>query len=250
MKHIFSRLTLVIPALLIVGGLSVAAARPVAAKNFDPFTNAPYSEGSCSLPKGKFFGFPTWYQYLKGEQVTPNGNASGLGSCRPYIGKASDLWLIAAAAFEMLLYAAGVVAVGYVIWGAILYVTSQGQPDKIANGKNTIVNAISGLILVILSARIVGFIAGKFSGTASGDFLLPNVAANGGALSTALSIVFQIVGGLSVLFIIWGGITYSRSNGDPGAMKQAKETIIYALVGLAIALFAVGIIDYAVNKLA
>jgi TRAP-type C4-dicarboxylate transport system permease small subunit len=78
---------------------------------------------------------------------------------------------------------------------------------------------------------------------------LPNVAANASTVSVVTTLVFQVIALIATLFIVWGGITYSRSNGDPGAIKQAKETIIYALLGLIITLFAQAIVGFVLGKL-
>ena len=45
---------------------------------------------------------------------------------------------------------AGLVAVFFIVWGGFDYLTSRGQPDKLARAKQTIVRALSGLVLVWL----------------------------------------------------------------------------------------------------
>lgn len=62
---------------------------------------------------------------------------------------------------------------------------------------------------------------------------------------TALAIVAGIV---SVIFIIVGGIKYIFSGGDSAAVSSAKSTIIYALVGLVVAVVAREIIAFALSK--
>lgn len=65
---------------------------------------------------------------------------------------------------QILLVVAGLLAVGFIIWGGVQFIMSQGQPERIKKGKDTIANAIVGLVLVILSFLIVGFIANAFTG--------------------------------------------------------------------------------------
>lgn len=50
-------------------------------------------------------------------------------------------------------------------------------------------------------------------------------------------------------FIIYGGITYSTSQGSADSVGRAKSTIVNALIGLVIALLAVGIINTIGTKL-
>jgi hypothetical protein len=43
---------------------------------------------------------------------------------------------------------------------------------------------------------------------------------------------------IAVIMIVWGGFTYLTAAGDPEKAGKAKTIIVYALVGIAIALFA------------
>jgi len=49
-----------------------------------------------------------------------------------------------------------------------------------------------------------------------------------------INIFSIIVGAISVLMIIYGGFRYITSSGDSGKVTNAKKTIMYALIGLAI----------------
>lgn len=52
------------------------------------------------------------------------------------------------------------------------------------------------------------------------------------------------IGTVSVIMIIAGGFRYTISNGDSGKVKQAKDTILYSVVGLIIALSAFAIVRF------
>lgn len=60
-----------------------------------------------------------------------------------------------------------------------------------------------------------------------------------------IGIAMYLVGALSVIFILIGGLRYVLSAGDPKNLTQAKQTIIYAIMGLVIALLAAFIKAYA-----
>lgn len=104
---------------------------------------------------GSFLGFPTWYKYLPGH-IDDNG------TCSPELGSLSNVWLVVAALIEIMLRVAALLAVGLVIYGGISYMTSQGEPDKTAKARGTIINALVGLVIAVIAATTVGFIAGRF----------------------------------------------------------------------------------------
>ena len=53
-----------------------------------------------------------------------------------------------------------------------------------------------------------------------------------------INVVLSFVGLAAVIVIIIGGISYTKSMGDPGKAKRARDTIIYGVVGLVVALLA------------
>jgi hypothetical protein len=62
-----------------------------------------------------------------------------------------------------------------------------------------------------------------------------------------INIISLIVGAAAVLFIIYGGFRYITSGGDSGNVSNAKNTIIYALVGLIIVALAQFLVHYVIN---
>lgn len=104
---------------------------------------------SCS--GGSFLGFPTWYHYL-------NGTTSG-GVCSLQISGLSDIWLIVAAIIEILLRVAALAAIGFIIFGGVQYLTSQGEPDKTTQARHTLIDALVGLLIAIMASALVNFIA-------------------------------------------------------------------------------------------
>jgi len=77
---------------------------------------------------------------------------------------------------------------------------------------------------------------------------LPQTDADSATLSDILSIVFAIAGGLAFLIIVISGLRYILAGGDPQKAAKAKESIVYALVGLAIAISAQAIVAFVVRR--
>lgn len=90
---------------------------------------------------------------------------------------------------------------------------------------------------------------GGWSVGPDGQIKIPKVDATHSSIQVALGAVFGIIGAVAVLYIILGGISYIYSSGEPQKTKQAKETIIYAIIGLVIAITAETIIWTVLSQL-
>jgi len=77
---------------------------------------------------------------------------------------------------------------------------------------------------------------------------LPHAKSN--SIEVILNIVFGIAGGLALIFVVIGGLRYILSQGDPNATAQAKNTILYALVGLVVTVCAYAIVRFIVSSVA
>lgn len=77
---------------------------------------------------------------------------------------------------------------------------------------------------------------------------LPKPQANQDTLNTVLSIVFVTIGALAVLMIVIGGVRYITSQGEPTKMAEAKNMILYALIGLVIAALAGAIVNFVLGR--
>jgi hypothetical protein len=76
---------------------------------------------------------------------------------------------------------------------------------------------------------------------------LPTTQTNG-ALSTALTLAFGVIGVISVVMVVIGGLQFILSQGDPQSAAKARMTIIYAVIGLGVAISAEAIVAFVLNK--
>ena len=67
-------------------------------------------------------------------------------------------------------------------------------------------------------------------------------------VETAINIFSIIIGVISVIMIIIGGLKYITSTGDSSKVESAKNTIIYAVVGLVIVALAQVIVFYVLDR--
>ena len=66
-------------------------------------------------------------------------------------------------------------------------------------------------------------------------------------IGTIVNTLLFLVGVTSVIVIIIGGIMYTTSGGDSGGVTKAKNTILYAVVGLVVAFMAFAIVNWVVK---
>lgn len=190
--HPVNRLTIILGILFVLVGtfISVSTLSP-------SITSA--SSIACTPNDNTFLGLVPWYEYLKGDFQEVSGtnycgfhtsfnevcvnNSQGqpelikITSSSSYQCTAQDvanqkvvgvssagldvIWGIGLAIFEDLLRIAGMVAVFFVIYGGVRYLTSQGSPEATKGAWETILNALIGLGIVIIAAASVSFIANR-----------------------------------------------------------------------------------------
>ena len=111
-------------------------------------------DGRCY--SNTFLAFPRWYEYLDVDRNNSTGVCQVVNLKLP-----ADLTLIVMAILDMALYLAGLVAVGFVIYGAIQYVTSRGEPEGVRDAQSTIINALIGLVIALIATGVVHFIGSQ-----------------------------------------------------------------------------------------
>lgn len=67
---------------------------------------------------------------------------------------------------------------------------------------------------------------------------------DGGIITTVINTMLFIVGILSVVMIIFAGIRYVTAHGDKGQVEGAKNTLIYAIVGLIVSIVAYALVNW------
>lgn len=70
-----------------------------------------------------------------------------------------------------------------------------------------------------------------------------------GVITKATQLVVMAVAAISVIVIMIGGFKYIVSSGDPAKVNNAKNTILYALIGLIVAIFAQVIVSFVLSRL-
>lgn len=102
---------------------------------------------AAKCPDQSVLGFPAWFQGLQCQTVN--------GQTTVQVKEIKSIWVIAMNVTQWLIIAGGYVAVYFVIWGGYKYIISAGDSQKVEGAKNTITNAVIGLVIVLASVAIV-----------------------------------------------------------------------------------------------
>lgn len=198
----------------------------------------------CSKPT--LLGLVPWYQYLPiGTDTTGTCSVKFPTTSTGILGAHSPFLLIGLAIIDDLIRVAALVAVGYVMWGGMQYILSQGSSDRTKKAQGSIVNALVGLALAIIAASLVSYLGDRLGGASKGG--LPNPNANTAIPNILDYFVFPISASLALLMVVIGGFKYITANGDPNSVTSAKNTIIYALIGLLVVMAAFSIVTFVVK---
>jgi hypothetical protein len=115
-------------------------------------------------------------------------------------------------------------------------------------------SVLAGLVAPMVPATAYGADAksaicdGITTTTGNGCDVSPNSNKIRSALKLVLEVLSFIVGIAAVIMIIIGGFRYVISAGDGANTAGAKNTILYALIGLVIVAFAQLIVKFVLNK--
>ncbi len=128
--------------------------------------------------------------------------------------------------------------------------------------KNVIKKTMQSLLLVPVLALGVSFAAtalqpvDTYAALTAADGALgaktqeqpTSVEGDDGVFKTITNVLLFIIGAVSVIMLIIGGIRYVVSGGDSSAVTSAKNTILYAVVGIIVALLAYALVNFVLTS--
>ncbi len=68
-----------------------------------------------------------------------------------------------------------------------------------------------------------------------------------GILTTIINVIVGVIGFVAVVMIVVGGIGFVTSQGDTSKVAKARNTILYGVVGLVVALLAFAIVNFVLS---
>ncbi len=92
------------------------------------------------------------------------------------------------------------------------------------------------------------FLWGIFAQYNATDVDLPRVDNPDSTLTNVFNVVLALGGAVAVAYIVFGGIKFSMSQGDPTKTKEAREAILYAVIGLIVVIISFTLINFVIGK--
>jgi hypothetical protein len=86
------------------------------------------------------------------------------------------------------------------------------------------------------------------AGCAQGANQQSDLFGSNGIFKTITNVLLFVIGAISVIMLIIGGIRYVVSGGDAGAVTSAKNTILYAVVGIVVAILAYALVNFVITS--
>ncbi|HEU0266260.1 MAG TPA: pilin [Candidatus Saccharimonadaceae bacterium] len=118
---------------------------------------------------------------------------------------------------------------------------------------------IVALGIIVGSVGIVGSAAPAYACSTAIDCATQGYqdsggSANGGVnfqgfIKKIVNLLLYVLGAVAVIMIVIGGVRYTTSNGDSSQTKGAKDTIMYAVIGLIVAVLAYSIVNFVLKSL-
>lgn len=135
------------------------------------------------------------------------------------------------------------ISVIMLIVGGILYMAAHGEEERIDTARQVISGALVSTALMLLSG-ILFAVLNKPASSLGGSAQLSDASV---VLTNITNILLGVVGGFCALLLVYNGIQYMLSAGDPEKIERAKRGLFFAIGGLIIALAAYFIVDWVLS---
>src|SRR3989338_7632787 len=167
-----------------------------------------------------------WSGIAYGQDVAePLSTATPLGQVSTFSELVSLLWAYGAQVIIGL-------AIFFVVLGALFYIASAGNDERISEGKQMIFGSLIAIVIVLLSGVLMRTLHKPTAGTTGTLAEVPKVIGN------ATSILVGLIGAFAVLMLAYGGILYITGRGDEEKLEKAHHAFRYAVYGLVVGALA------------
>lgn len=107
----------------------------------------------------------------------------------------------------------------------------------------------SVLSLAVVSGSASAQVSSGINAATTNEMKNKQIDGNNGVIRTVSNILIWVVGIVSVIMIMWSGFKYITAAGDTSKVASAKNSLIYAIVGLIVAIMAYAIVNFIMDRL-
>ena len=126
--------------------------------------------------------------------------------------------------------------------------------------KKVVLNAVAAIMMVFGLASVASISPAHALTCANGtettdiktcpEWSQSQIAKNDNLMGTLqlVVVIVGVIGFVAVIMMIMGGISFVTSQGDAGKVSKARNTILYGVVGLIVALLAFAIVNFVLTS--
>ena len=107
----------------------------------------------------------------------------------------------------------------------------------------------SVLSLSVASTNASAQVSSGINAATTDEMKNKQIDGSNGVIRTVSNILIWVVGIVAVIMIVWSGFKYITTAGDASKVASAKSSLIYAIVGLIIAILAYAIVNFVMERL-
>jgi len=139
-----------------------------------------------------------------------------------------------------------VISMIFIVLGALLYIFSSGDEGKMKTAKGAIYAAVIGLAIGVAAPSFLKEIYDALGKTSS-DSTVTSAASLSTIALNVLNFLLGIVGTAAIIMLVAAGIAYLSASGNEGQIETAKKMTKWSIVGIAVALGALVIVQQVSN---
>ena len=148
-------------------------------------------------------------------------------------GVASVVWNNMAAVADWAFTLGMVVGLIGIVYGGLMYSMAGANPANASKGKTSITNSIIGTAICMLGSMVMNTIYNWLQSSTAPELVI--------TISQKLA---AITGAVAFTMLIYGALLYTMGGANPANAAKGKQAIIYACIGIIIAVGAFGILSY------
>ena len=109
---------------------------------------------------------------------------------------------------------------------------------------------VTTIVVLGANTHAASFDMGMTQGAAAakGKDMATDLFGQTGTFRTITNVMLYLIGAISVIMLIIGGLRYVVSGGDSTAVQNAKNTILYAVVGIIVAILAYAVVSFVITS--